>query len=261
MNCISTEVARQLNDASRLWLLLDYDGTLADFAATPDTVTPDHELVELIQALVQVANIRTAIVSGRRLAHIRTLLPIPGLWLAGTYGIELQTPAGNTIHREDYEALRSSLERFKPNWESLLADKPAIYLEDKGWALAIHAKDVNEQQADEILTVAQQAALQFSGINPAFRLLGGHKFLELCPVKANKGDAINYLMENDPFAGSLPVFIGDDDKDEEAFAVINAAGGISVLVSKRARQTNALCRLAHPGEVRAWLEGLIAKAG
>lgn len=259
MICGSAKAAQLLSDAARLWLFLDYDGTLAEFAATPDTINPDHKLVELIRTLVQNQNYRLAIVSGRRLAHIRTLLPVKGLWLAGTYGIELLTPEGQIIHRQSYEAVRSKIEEFKPEWESLLSARSDIYLEDKGWALAIHAKDAADQLAGGILTTARKLARRFVEANPSFRILGGHRFLEICPAEANKGIAIQYLLEKDPFEISLPVYIGDDDKDEEAFAAINTAGGVSIVVAPQSRQSNAHCRIENPGAVRAWLKQQIVE--
>ena len=256
MICNSDKAAQQLREASRIWLFLDYDGTLSEFAATPDTINPDQELVELIRTLVADQNFQLAIVSGRRLAHIRTLLPVQGLWLAGTYGVELQNPVGHLIDRQSYDAVRGKIEEFKPEWESLLSARSDIYLEDKGWALAIHAKDAADQQANEILATARNLALGFVDTNFSFSVLGGHKFLEICPTDANKGQTIKYLLDLDPFDRSLPVYIGDDDKDEDAFSVINAAGGVSIVVAQDSRQTNALCRLKNPGEVRAWLKQL-----
>ena len=82
----------RLAQAERLWLFLDYDGTLADFAPTPEHVNPDPELVDLIERLARHPRFRVAVVSGRRLSHVQKLVPVPGVLLAGTYGIELQTP-------------------------------------------------------------------------------------------------------------------------------------------------------------------------
>lgn len=258
--CRSEEAARRLETEARLWLFLDYDGTLADFASTPDTILPDKDLVELLSSLSQLPRFRLAVVSGRRLAHIRKLLPIPGVWLAGTYGIEILSPKGTLIHLQDYETIRRQLEDFKPEWEHLLSYTPDIYLEDKGWSLAIHAKQAEDQAAERILADARRLAAQMVKDNPLFRILGGHKFLEVCPELANKGHTVRYLLEKDPFEGSLPVYVGDDDKDEEAFAEINRSGGVAIVVTQEPRSTQAVCRLDNPQQVRSWLKQLASAA-
>ena len=68
-----------MRQAGHLWLFLDYDGTLADFAATPDEIIPDEELIALIDQLAKQPDIRVTILSGRRLAHIQSLLPVSGI--------------------------------------------------------------------------------------------------------------------------------------------------------------------------------------
>jgi trehalose-phosphatase len=89
-----------------------------------------------------------------------------------------------------------------------------------------------------------------------FRVLGGHRFLEIGPKLAHKGLTVAYLLENYPWHGALPVYVGDDDKDEEAFGVIQAHAGSAILVARASRKTGADFRLESPQVVRHWLEGL-----
>lgn len=256
MNDRTDELSQRLGRAERLWLFLDYDGTLAEFAPTPDTIIPDPVLIELLTRLANRPEYRLAVVSGRRLGHIRKLLPVDGIWLAGTYGVELLSPGGELIHRLDYETVRSSLEELKPEWETLLSGRSDFYLEDKRWSLAIHARYASDRSADEIVDAAVQIAEQ-TVRNPLLRLLGGQKFLEICPTSANKGLTLQYLLDEDPFPGSLPVYIGDDDKDEDAFEVIRVQHGTAILVSSQPRHSRAEFRLESPGEVRALLTNLL----
>ncbi|MGD8598942.1 MAG: trehalose-phosphatase, partial [Anaerolineae bacterium] len=125
-------VAARLAEFERLRLFLDYDGTLADFAPTPEHVEPDPELLELLSQLAQRPYLRVAVVSGRRLKHIQQLVPTPGILLAGTYGIELQLPDGERLDRLDYGAIRPILDALKPQWAALLDGRDGFFLEDKG---------------------------------------------------------------------------------------------------------------------------------
>ena len=59
-------------------------------------------------------------------------------------------------------------------------------------------------------------------------------------------------MAEPPFAGRMPVFAGDDETDEDGFAVVNARGGVSVHVGY-SRPTAAHWRLADVNAVIRWL--------
>lgn len=256
MIAIARKALKKLSNAERLWLFLDYDGTLADFAPTPDTVTPDPELITLISMLAEKPDIHLAVISGRRLQHIRKLLPVSGIWLAGTYGIELLTPSGEQKDQLDYASIRPVLEQLKPKWESLTSNRPGFYLEDKGWSLAIHARFANEKDAEEILQSANCLAQEIIG-NARLHLLPGEKFLEICPVDANKGKTLKHILSIDDFPGALPIFIGDDDKDELAFRMVKVHQGIAIVVAAEARPTQADFYLQTPEAVRSWLTNLL----
>jgi trehalose 6-phosphate phosphatase len=246
---------QRLAAAERLWLFLDYDGTLADFAPTPEHVTPNPEVVELLTGLAAHPRLRVAVISGRRLSHIRSLLPVPGVLLAGTYGIELLTTQGERIERAAYPAIRRTLETLRPGWEALIAGRRGFYLEDKGWALALHARFADENETEEVLAAAQRAASEMAA-SGSWRLLGGHKFLEIAPREAHKGHTVAYLLDHYPWPGALPLYLGDDDKDEEAFGVVKVRGGIAILVASKPRETRADGRLETPQSVRRWLAEL-----
>ena len=120
ISCSDKRVQQRVAQAGHIWLFLDYDGTLSDFAATPDEINPDEELIALIEQLADLPDSRVTIISGRRLAHIRALLPVSGIQKAGTYGMELQTTDGETIHQIDYGTVRPLLDALKQKWEQLL---------------------------------------------------------------------------------------------------------------------------------------------
>jgi trehalose-phosphatase len=250
------EALKQLSRLDRLWLFLDYDGTLAYFAPTPDIVTPDPELIALLSALQEKPRLRLAVISGRRLKHIRRLIPIPGIWLGGTYGIELLTPEGTQQERLDYGSIRPALEQVKRSWDNLIGSRPGFYLEDKGLSLAIHARYARDQEAEEILPAASALAQQALAAGK-LRLQGGHKFLEICPLEADKGVTLEHILSIDALPGALPIYIGDDDKDERAFSVVKARQGLAIVVMAEARPTQAGYTLATPAAVRTWLACLL----
>ena len=252
---VPSQITDQVWRANRLWLFLDYDGTLAEFAPTPDQVVPRPEVIDLLRRLSRLEHVRLAVISGRPLAHIQRLVPAFLLVLAGTYGIELQLPDAAIVYRAKYSAVRPTLEQLKARWQALVAGQQGFFIEDKGWALALHARFAEAAMADQVLAAARSTALE-SITSDRFRLLNGQRFFEVAPVLAHKGRTVEYLLDRLAWPGALPLYLGDDDKDEEAFEVIHAHRGLTMLIATEPRATHAQARLPSPRDARHWLAEL-----
>mgnify|MGYP001547143478 FL=1 len=258
--CGNERIMQRVRRAAHLWLFLDYDGTLADFAATPDEILPDEELISLVTALAERPDIRVTIISGRRLAHIQALLPVSGILKAGSYGLEMETANGDLVHQSEYETIRPLLDKLKQEWSGLLSGRDGFYLEDKGWTLAIHAKDAGEEEATDVLREArrQVRALLDQDRDGLFRLLGGHRFLECGPQTADKKRAVEHVLVAYPWHEDvLVVYLGDDDKDEVAFTAVHRNGGLTIAVGDRLHNSSADCWLPSPQAVRQWLQAVL----
>ena len=256
MTFTNANLHRALENHDQLVLFLDYDGTLADFSEHPDIVEPNSEVVELIKAIVNCENITPTIISGRRLSHLQKLVPLDNIILAGTYGLEIQLPDNKIFHPLQYKVIRSQLENLKPGWQALIDKKTSFFLEDKGWTLAIHARFAEDQIADEILLTAEKIARKNLDLTK-FKVKAGHKFLEASPHQANKMRCVKYLMNLIPIEGKVLIYMGDDDKDEEAFQVVQSHGGFAVRVcSNVINNPIEDWRLENPKAARRWLWGL-----
>ena len=250
------KIRELLSRHPRLRLFLDYDGTLADFSDHPDQVDPLPEVIDLLTSLRACSAIQIAVLSGRRLAHLKMLIPVEGILLAGTYGLEIFKENGDQQFRLDYGKVRPALEALLPAWQKLIADHRDIVLEDKGWSLALHARFVDDDLAAAVLDKAQAAAKQKLD-SREFLVLPGHKFLEAGPRLANKRDGVSYLLEIDPPENESLLYLGDDDKDETAFRVIQSRGGAAIRVcSNVINEPIEDWRLPDPRATRAWLRRL-----
>ena len=109
--------------------------------------------------------------------------------------------------------------------------------------------------APPITTLAQS---HLPGL-PGYRLQPGDHVIELVPADVDKGRAVHTLLNETPFRGRTPVFVGDDLTDEFGFAAAHAAGGWSVLVGER-EPSQAQYKLASPSAVHAWLRDNAALA-
>jgi trehalose-phosphatase len=253
------ELERWAAEAGRLWLFLDYDGTLADFAIRPDVVEVNAEVVDLVRGLVESPRVCVAVISGRTLAILRALLPLQGLFLGGVYGLELQLPDGKVIYQANRARVRALLEQVRPQWQALIDGEAGFFLEDKGWALALHCEHAPAEARVGVLSAARRAA------EPAlaggdFRLLADAMFLEIAPRLAHKGKTVQYIVSHFPQSEARLLYIGDDDKDEEAFQTVHGFGGMNVLVTSKVRPRHlfeADYTLGSPMEVRRWLRGIL----
>jgi len=255
------EIEHRILQKESLWFFLDYDGTLAEFAPTPETIEPNPQIAATLKLLASSPRLHVAIISGRRLHDVQALIPVPGIHLAGTYGVELITADGALIQRVDRGVIRPLLESVKPKWAAIVKGKAGFYIEDKDWALALHARFSSDDNAEQVLALAREV-VERELPEEHFRILGGHKFLEAAPLLAHKGRTVEYLLENFPILDAQLVYIGDDDKDEEAFEVILERGGVAIKVVNSAhasQPTRATFTLASPSAVNFWLESLFEK--
>jgi trehalose 6-phosphate phosphatase len=253
------ELNRWVQEAERLWVFLDYDGTLDDFTRTPDILKPNAKLIDLIRRLADHKQLRVAIISGRRLSDIQMLLPVDGIFLAGTYGIEIMTPDSVHLQREDYAQVRPYLEQLKSNWEEVIDRRKGFFLEDKGWSLAVHARFAPKKEAMRVISMLQQS-LDQSLITDRYRLIKHKRFVEVSSAKAHKGKTVSFLLNGFPMPGARLLYIGDDDNDSEAFETIHSDGGVAVSVEQYfgyVRSAGGDYVLKSPKAVRKWLENLL----
>ncbi|MDQ2702517.1 MAG: trehalose-phosphatase [Pseudomonadota bacterium] len=224
-------------------LFLDVDGCLLDIAAHPAEVTVPGRLRDVLQGLAQRLDGALALVSGRPLAGIDALFAPLQLHGAGLHGLEWRSA---TISQAA-PASPPALAAIHAEAEAIAAGYPGAVVEDKGPALGLHWRAA--PAAMEALRGFAEAALPRL---PGFRLQHGHSVVELRPAAGDKGMAIAALLQEPPFRGRVPVFAGDDITDESGFAVVNAHGGISILVGGR-EPSAAHFGLPSPAAVRRWL--------
>lgn len=232
-------------------VFLDLDGTLVEFAHEPGAVIITAELLELLRGLALRTGGATALVSGREIATLDTLLNPVRLPASGLHGFERRSAAG-VLSRH---ALPSShaLAEARRLLTAVAAEDERLRLEDKGFALALHYRMIPTLESVVVSAVSKIAA-QIGG---ELELRRGFMVVELAPRGVSKAIAVSEFMSEHPFRGRRPLFAGDDLTDEPAFEWVNAAGGLSVAVNV-ARPTAARTRLRSVTEVRSWLQGLFA---
>ena len=224
-------------------LFLDVDGCLLEFADTPDAVTVPESLPATLAALAQRLTGAIALVSGRSLASIDRLFAPLQLPASGLHGIEHRSAA----RRIPAPPAPAALGTIRSEARQIASAFPGAFVEDKGPALGLHWRAA-PQAANALRAFAEVALPRL----PGYCLQHGDQVVELRPAASDKGSAILMMLEEAPFRGRVPVFVGDDLTDESGFAVVNAHGGLSVLVGER-EPSAAHFGLRDPGAVHEWL--------
>lgn len=229
-------------------IFLDIDGTLLTYAETPDGVTVDDALRALLGRLRARGGGALALVSGRAVEDVDALFAPLILPVAGQHGVERRDAAGR-LHRPPFleEHLRHVAQRFA----AFKARHSGIVFEDKGHNLALHYRLAPALER-EVRSLVEHAVAE---LGEGFEVQAGKMVYELKPGGHDKGSAIEAFMSEAPFAGRVPVFIGDDLTDEFGFATVQRLGGHGVKVGDG--ESAAQWRLAEVGAVRAWLASAV----
>jgi trehalose 6-phosphate phosphatase len=236
----------------RCGFFLDLDGTLLEIADHPGHIRADGDLTPLLKALARAAGGALALISGRSVADIDRLLADAGFCVAGQHGAERRDFSG-TMHKHDVP--RAALEKARRRFGFMAAKHPGLVLEDKGVNLALHFRSAPELRA-EMHDAVHGLADELDG---EFEVQLGKMVIELRPTGKDKGVAIAEFLDEEPFRGRTPVFVGDDLTDEFGFELINRVGGYSVKVGDG--KSAAHWRLPDSAAVRAWLADFVARSG
>jgi len=131
-------------------------------------------------------------------------------------------------------------------------------VEHNKFCVTVHFRRVKEEHWKALAEKVDNALKDF----PTLNLTHGRKVLEIRPAIAwDKGKAVDFLLSSLGFADSndvLPVYIGDDRTDEDAFRVLNdMKHACSILVTSVPKNTKATLSLREPAEVMEFLRRLV----
>lgn len=227
--------------------LLDIDGTLLDFAATPAGVLVSASLQASLTKLWMKTGGATALVSGRLLEDIDRIFAPLELPAIGGHGAEIRS-----------QIKQKALPRHPPLLDErirrdlmALAEK-GVLIEDKGYSMALHYR-LAPQLKDRL---ERAVTAMLANFNPGtYEILRGKCVIEIKPRAYNKGSAVLELMENAPFRGRNAVFIGDDITDQAVFEILPKIGGTGFSVG--ALMQGATGVFAEPQDVRRWLASIV----
>lgn len=230
-----------LREAGPLTLFLDFDGTLVDLAPTPEAILVPDALGERLSSLASRLDGRLALVSGRSIGDLERHIGRLAIARAGSHGAARMLADGSAIGGEPEGFPADAVQALRE-----FARACGLRLEEKPHGAALHfrqAPDLEEAGDEFAARLAARSGLEIKR---------GNRVIELVRPGVDKGGAVRTFMEVAPFAGSRPVFVGDDLTDEDGFAAAEDLGGFGVLVGDR-QPSAARYRLDSTSAVYRWL--------
>jgi len=220
----------------RLAVFLDYDGTLTPIVSHPEDASLSESMRQTLRSLA--ARLPVAILSGRDLDDVRGRVLVDGIVYAGSHGFDIAGAGG--LRRELGAAYLPVLDAAETELREALDEIPGAQLERKHFSVAGVAARHRE-----------------------LRRIDGKKVYELLPdIDWNKGKAVLWLLEtlNLEYENALPIYIGDDNTDEDAFRAIERRG-VAILVSEQSQPTTARYSLKNPAGVERFLRAVTECVG
>ena len=250
------EVRARLSEKTPV-VFLDYDGTL-----TP--IVEDHSKAFLANdmraAVAELAkSCKVAIVSGRDLQMVRRLVKIDSVFFAGSHGFEIAGPDGSSESLERGVEFLPQIDEAERRLRKDLSEIAGHAVERKRFSIAVHYRQASDEDMQRIEAVVDKVLSECGGLHKGH----GKKVFRIQPnIDWDKGHAVLWLLErfelDDPDV--LPIYVGDDITDEDAFHALSGRGLTVVVRDHESRQSAADYTVASVGEVKRLIETLAAMA-
>jgi len=237
----------------KIAVFLDYDGTLTPIVDDPDKAYLQKDMKNVLEKLADILPV--AVISGRDRPDVQKLVKLENIYYAGSHGFDIAGPDKKETNPDNVEDFLPALDQADKEIREKIQGIEGAWVERKKFAIALHYRKVQEQDTDQVKQAVEEVALAHQKL----RHSGGKKIFELRPeMDWHKGKALMWLLDKLDLdrPDVVPIYIGDDVTDEDAFKALSNKG-IGVVVMDTPRETGANFRLKNPDEVRIFLDKII----
>jgi len=238
---VEAELLAELSAADEVALGFDYDGTLTPIVDRPERARAPSSVAKQIARLAARRDNLVAIVTGRSILDLDAVFDVPEVWVLGRHGLQWSAPGGRPQPPPDFdvEGAKRKIRSMKDELELLVRQHPALFMEDKEYALTLHTRRLDPEVEPVVHRAFREALPEGYGV------IVGKKVIEARPEGHDKGTAFTKLIA-DRMPKSLPFYVGDDTTDEDVFRALPAhAITIRVIDDPKLRTETA---------ARFWLE-------
>jgi trehalose 6-phosphate phosphatase len=253
----SEELASRVGDASPA-VFLDYDGTLTPIVDRPEDAVISERMRETVRSLAQRCTV--CVVSGRDRQTVQEMMGVHDLVVAGSHGFDIWSPEQGTIEHSAASGFEELLAGVTAELQEALGSIEGAAVEPKRASVAAHyrlASDSGRRQVKEVV-------VRLLAAHPdELKMTPGKMVYEIQPkLDWDKGKAVLHLLGVLGFDDDqVPIYVGDDITDEDAFEAL-ACRGIGVIVASpddpeaQSRTTAADFVLDSVQEVERFLDSL-----
>ncbi|KAH9646532.1 putative trehalose-phosphate phosphatase D [Citrus sinensis] len=243
----------------KIAVFLDYDGTLSPIVDDPNRAFMSDEMRAAVREVAKY--FPTAIVSGRSREKVKEFVELSNVYYAGSHGMDIQAPPrpvkGNEVLFQPAKKFLPAIQEIIKELEEETKKIQGARIEDNRFCISVHFRQVREED----YSILQEKVKAVLRNYPDFDLSEGKKVMEIRPsIEWDKGHALEYLLDTLGLSNPndvLPLYIGDDRTDEDAFKVIESRGqGYPIIVSSTPKETKASYSLKDPSEVLTFLQRL-----
>jgi alpha,alpha-trehalase len=238
----------------QLALFTDYDGTLTPIVPRPEDAILSEEMRALLRELAQ--KVTVAVISGRDLADVQDKVKLKNLYYAGSHGFEIAGGTQEIYHQQEKaQASLEDLDEVQTVLDDRLQVIPGVRVERKKFAIAVHYRQVSDSEINDVESIVNQVTECYSRL----RKRSGKKIWEIQPdIPWDKGRAIYWLLEQLELDSVevLPMYLGDDTTDEDAFQALSGQG-VSIRIGSADEPTQADYVLQDSQEVKQFLQELL----
>lgn len=242
----------RIKQYQRIVLFLDFDGTLVPIQKDPSRCVLTEGMKEQLKSLADPDRCYLTISSGRSLPDIKRTVGIRNVCYSGNHGLVISGSDMTYIHPKALSA-KPFIDRAARMINDEIAGIEGAWIERKKFTASLHFRSVTKKDVPLVKKAFYRIVSEFSG-KRELAVIKGKMVLELAPDASwDKGSAALYILNN--LRGKyLPVYVGDDWTDENAFLALNKKG-VTIRVGKSTK-TTADYYLKNQREVSEFLKKL-----
>jgi trehalose 6-phosphate phosphatase len=238
-------------------LFLDYDGTLTPIVSRPEQAIISREMKDLLTRLSEKYTV--AIITGRDMDDVKKLVGLDHLVYAGSHGFRISGPGGLYKEHEKTAVLLPELNVIENELMDIQETYKGVQIDRKRYAIGVHYRNAKDEDIDDILAGFDNILKN----HPGYKKGTGKKIVEIKPALGwHKGKAVLWILNELGLSEDktvLPIYIGDDDTDEDAFKTLQEnESGVGIMVEHNGKPTHASYSLKDVDEVARLFQQLLS---
>lgn len=242
-----------------IYLFLDYDGTICPLSRETYHPVLSAAMREMLEKLNHKPCFKVALISGRSIKDLKKKIGLRSLVYGGNHGLEISGP-GLRFESPVKPGHKKIINKLILKFRERFSDIPGFLVNDKGLSVSLHYRFTKPEHKKWIHRNYLEIIQPFISTGK-ITVFPGKKIHEVKPnIFWNKGNAVEWLLNHETEKTKelplLPIYLGDDITDEDAFRVLSDKKGVSVRIGRPRRTSHARYFLKNIAEVFSFLKRL-----